>query len=302
MQHLLDYGLRLKVARKVDERPSNWEEIWDRLRVSHRSLSRKNFTADDFAKFDLQSFNAVDEDKTLKSVIPIIIGKSADIPHEERISFSNLQDLTDGFLPKAKPCFYDGSEPSEIDQRIKKKIGPYILPVKADDRNDENNNGIAGEVEKKTAAPCLPNFFMEVLGADGEGRVGRRLAFYHGLLGARGVHELRSLINQKNLLDNRAYTITSVYHNHRKGSSLTLYTVHPFLIREQSEDPLHKTERLGYRLSQLGRFEMLDAQENLQAGACALRNARDWAAEQREKLVEKANNFQRKRVALRKVV
>lgn len=83
-QHLFDYGLRIKVARKTDERPSNWEEIWNRLRVPRPSLSPELFTDDDFAYFDMQSYEAVDEDMTMKSVIPTIMSESAQIPHGKK--------------------------------------------------------------------------------------------------------------------------------------------------------------------------------------------------------------------------
>lgn len=257
--------------------------------MPRRELSRRVFTDNHFAKYDYRSFKAVDKDKILTSVIPIIIGKPTTIPHGERIAFKNLQDLTDGSLAKAKPDFYDGSDPSEIDQRIREKIGTYVLPVKIDD--DGNDEIIAGSSAEATPqrTPCLPNLFIEVIGAKGDIAVGCRLAFYHGLLGARGIHELRSLIEPGNVLDNRAYTITSVYHNHRQGSSLRLYTVHPICLREPSGNPLHKTERIGYRICLLGRWELLDGREYLIAGSRALRNARDFAADQRERLIEKAN-------------
>ncbi|KAK2768857.1 hypothetical protein FQN54_000717 [Arachnomyces sp. PD_36] len=295
MQKLLDHGLRVKVVKKTEERPSNWGDIWARLNVPRLSVSQEIFTAEAFAEFDMRSYGAVDEDKTKRSVIPIIAGDSADIPHGENISFNNLRDLADGSLAPAKPLFFDGAYPSAIDQRIRDEIGSYIMPVEEDvDDNDKGENMNSGDA-RKAISPCLPNFFMEILGADRELGAGRRRAFYHGALGARGIHELRSLVDPGNLLNDRAYTITAVYQNSRHGSSLRLYTVHPILIHENQEDVSNSKGRTGYRVAHLGRWELLKGQNNLAAGACALRNAREFAAEQRDELIAKANGFRKRR-------
>lgn len=43
----------------------------------------------------------------MSKAFPIITG-TADIPSQENLPFTNLQDLTDGSITKAQPDFYDG--------------------------------------------------------------------------------------------------------------------------------------------------------------------------------------------------
>ena len=198
----------------------------------------------------------------MSTVYPLIAG-SADIPHEENLLFGNLKDLTDGSIVKAKPDFYHGATPVEIDPRIREKLGTYIMP------------------SKNTTAPCLPNFFLEAKGQTGSAVVARRQACYDGALGARGIHQLRSYINPDTAFDNNAYTITATYHS--ATGSLTIYTTHPTLPK----DPRNPVE---YRMTQLNGWCMIGNEESFRQGASALRNARDWATEKRQDLMEAANN------------
>lgn len=196
----------------------------------------------------------------MSAVFPIIAG-SARIPHSENLLFGNLKHLTDGSITKAKPDFYDGSLPAEINKQVREDLSPYIIP------------------STNTAAPCLPNFFTEGKGPDGTPEVGRRQALHNGAVGARGIHELRSYVGQETLFDINAYTITSTYHH---SGLLTLYTTHP----TPSKDTKFPTE---YHMTKLRSFIMTDTPESFRQGASALRNARDWAKEKREVLIAAAN-------------
>jgi hypothetical protein len=52
----------------------------------------------------------------------------------------------------------------------------------------------------------------------------KRQACYDSALGARDIHELRSIgIDATTAYDNNAYTITSTYHD----GQLKMYTIHP---------------------------------------------------------------------------
>ena len=130
------------------------------------------------------------------------------------------------------------------------------------------------------AAPCLPNFFTEGKGPNGNIAVCKNQALYDGALGARGVHELRAHVDPQTAYDSNAYTITSTYHG--GSGTLTVYTTHP----TPSKNPTKPTE---YRMTQLKAFAVTSDPETFRHGARALRNARDWAKEKREELTAAAN-------------
>jgi hypothetical protein len=196
------------------------------------------------------------------TTFPIITG-SANIPHAEDLRFGNLKDLTDGSLAKARPDFYDGSRPAELNKRVREELEEYIVL-------STNKN-----------TPCLPNFFVEGKGPTGSTPVAKRQVLYDGVLGARGIHQLRSYVDPETVFNNNAYTITSTYHG--ATGDLILYTIHPLL-------PNNPTNMIEYRMTQLRGWKITDVPETFRQGAAALRNARDWAKEKRKALISIANN------------
>ena len=197
----------------------------------------------------------------MSKAFPIIAG-TADIPSQENLLFGNLKYLTNGSITKAKPDFYDGSRPADLHKHIREELGPYIVP------------------STNTAVPCLPNFFTEGKGPNGNAAVCKLQAMYDGALGARGVHELQSYVDPETSYDDNAYTITSTYHG--GSGALKLYTTH----RTRSTNPNRDYE---FRMTQLRGWDMTDNPDTFRQGAGALRNARDWAKEQREELIAAAN-------------
>ncbi|KAL8829822.1 MAG: hypothetical protein Q9170_006001 [Blastenia crenularia] len=262
-QHLIDYGAYPEGyggVRNLQE-PHNWEEINARLALPRVSLSPSRFTRELFLDFKEKNQEALTEGTVMSTAFPIITG-SACIPHSENLYFGNLKHLTDGSITKAKPDFYDGSRPAELSKRVRDDLGPYIVP------------------STNTAAPCLPNFFAEGKGPNGNPAVCKRQAFYDGTLGARGTHKLQSYVDLETAYDNNAYTITSTYHG--GTGALKLYTTHP----AQSTCLNQGTE---FRMTQLNGWDMTGNPDSFRQGASALRNARDWAKEKREELIAAAN-------------
>ena len=204
---------------------------------------------------------ALTENTLMSKAFPIIAGTS-DIPSQENLLFGNLKHLTDGSITKAKPDCYDGSRPADLNKQIREELGPYIVP------------------STNTAAPCLPNFFTEGKGPNGNTAVCKRQALYDGALGARGIHELRSYVDPETAYDNNAYTITSTYHG--GTGALKLYSTH----LTPSMSPGIPIE---YRMTQLNGWDMTGNPDTFRQGASALRNARDWAKEKREELMIAAN-------------
>ena len=262
-QHLIDHGVYPEGyggVRNVQE-PYNWEEINARLALPRASLSPSRFTRDAFLDFKAKNQESLTENTIMSKAFPIIAGTS-DIPSQENLLFGNLKHLTDGSITKAKPDFYDGSRPADLNKQIREELGPYIVP------------------STNSAAPCLANFFTEGKGPNGNTAVCKRQALYDGALGARGIHELRSYVDPETAYDNNAYTITSTYHG--GSGDLTIYSTHP----APSNNPQNPIE---YRMTQLRGWKMTDIPETFRQGASALRNARDWAKEKREELMIAAN-------------
>lgn len=205
---------------------------------------------------------ALTENTVMSKAFPIIAG-TADIPSQENLLFGNLKHLTDGSITKAKPDCYDKSRSADLDKHIREELGPYIVP------------------STNTATSCLPNFFTEGKGPNGNTAVCKRQALYDGALGARGIHELRLYVNPETAYDNNAYTITSTYYG--GYGDLTIYSTHP----TPSNDPQNLIE---YRMTQLNGWKMTGNPEAFRQGASALRNARNWAKEKREELMIAAND------------
>ncbi|KAK3178843.1 hypothetical protein OEA41_000980 [Lepraria neglecta] len=263
-QHLIDHGVYphgYGGVRNVQE-PHNWEEIQARLAKPRASLSPSRFTREAFLDFTEKNEDALTEGKVMSKVFPIIAG-TADIPSQENLPFGNLKDLTDGSITKAQPDFYDGSRPADLKKCIREELGQYIVP------------------STNTAAPCVPNFFTDGKGPNGNTAVCKRQALYDGALGARGIHELRSHVDPHTAYDNNAYTITSTYHG--GTGDLTIYTTHP--TRPNDAQTLNE-----YRMIQLRGWKLTDTADTFRQGASALRNARDWANEKREELIAAAND------------
>ena len=244
-------------------RPNNENEILDRLKQTRPSLSPSLFSDKAFRSFGRINAQALHEDDVMASVIPLIQG-DASIPSARNLSFGNLEPFADGKICDAKPDFYDGARPEEINQQVRTELGLYITP------------------STQQRAPALPNFFMEVKGPDGSGAVAKRQACYDGAVGARGIHQLRSFRVEDlgTVYDNNAYTITSAYHS--ATGTLQVYTTHPTQPTVPEESPK-------YHMTQLRSFAMTDTAEAFRQGASAFRNARDWAKENRDELIVAAN-------------
>jgi hypothetical protein len=67
-----------------------------------------------------------------------------------------------------------------------------------------------------------PNFYFEAKGPNGSAVVVRRQACYDDAIGARGMQSLQSYRQNELVYDNRAYTITSTYHDRQ----LKMYTTY----------------------------------------------------------------------------
>jgi len=176
------------------------------------------------------------------------------------IRLTNLDHLTDGTIAPSNPDIFHGARPEQLDRRIRKELSSRIVPSTQED------------------LPMAPNFFLAAKGPDGSLAIARQQACYDGALGARGIQSLQSYGETKQVYDNSAYTVTSIYH----GGQLKIYTTHP-------TQPTGSENRPEYFMNQVGAFAMTNNAETFRQGATAFRNARDWAKEKRDKFIKTAN-------------
>lgn len=264
-QKLIDGGVYPDGYEFPDDRvlpePDNLEEIRERLLQTRSSLSLSQFSSTDFKEFEQANKRVSKENRVMNRVIPIIEGKirddkcaGGDIP------FNNLEPLTKDSLTAAKPDLYYGAHSEQLNRQVRDELSGYIIPSTQHD------------------LPIAPNFFLQAKGPDGSMAVARRQVRYDGALGAWGMHSLRSYGEDKPVYDNNAYTIMSTYHE----GVLKLHTSHPV----QPTSPAGQPE---YCMTQLGAYAMTNSRDTFCQGAAAYRNARDWAKEQRDEAIKRAN-------------
>ncbi|EQL31109.1 hypothetical protein BDFG_06499 [Blastomyces dermatitidis ATCC 26199] len=264
-QHLIDHGVYPHGYEYPDgqrpEKPRNLQEINERLAQPRASLSPSGFSEEAFENFARADAHASKEKPVISSVIPIIDG---DIGDHKCVGgdypFGNLSPLTNGTLASGKPDHFYGARPEQLNHQIREDLSRHIVPSTQDD------------------LPMVPNFFLEAKGPDGSLSVATRQACYDGALGARGMHSLQFYQQDGPTYDRNAYTLTSIYH----GGTLKLYTTHIGKPKIPDRHP-------EYFMTQLRSYSLTDTSETFRQGACAYRNARDWAKEKRDEFIGMAN-------------
>ena len=264
-QNLIDGGVYPHAYRypdgRVSAKPNNCEEINRRLSQPRPSLSPSKFPDEAHEKLVQADADAVKEKQVTTSVIPFIEGDIGDAKCVSGgIPFTNLDPLTDGTLLPGNPDIYYGARPEQLDRRVRDELSGHIIPSTQDD------------------LPVAPNFFLAAKGPDGSAAVAKRQACYDGALGARGMDSLRSYGQENSSRDTNAYTISSIYHD----GTLKMYTSHPAQLISPGSRP-------EYSMHQLNTWGMTGNIETFRQGATYYRNGRDWAKEQRDETIRRAN-------------
>ncbi|KAL8992299.1 MAG: hypothetical protein Q9169_007204 [Polycauliona sp. 2 TL-2023] len=271
-QHLIDHGCFPKNhgGNAIAPKPINWDDINDRLSKPRDDLSPSMSLAKGLQDFIDAHEKAATEATTMSSVFPIITGKQQ-IEYQEGVLYNNLEVLTDGSLVQAKPDFYDGNLPETLNLDIRKHLGERIVPSTDDSR------------------PCLPNFFAEVKGYDGKPKVNEHQVWYDGVLGARGIHDLRAWTGKGPLNDGKAYVIAATFED--ATGVLVLYTIHPVPSKNPKHIALLSNPKrfFQYHMTELGGWRLINDEASYRKGLTAIRNARDWAQKQRNDLIKAAN-------------
>jgi hypothetical protein len=263
-QHLVDHGIYPHAYEypdgQIPPKPSNWSDIKERLARYRPSLSPSKFTEDMHEKFVRADAHAFKEKQITESVISIIEGDNGDARCVAGgIPFRNLDHLTDGTLVPGNPDRYCGARPEQLDRRIRSELDDQIVPSTQHD------------------LPIAPNFFLAAKGPDGSASVAKRQACYDGALGARGMHSLQGYGKDDPEFNNNAYTISSIYHD----GTLKIFTSHP--------SKSATSDRPEYYMTQINGWSMTANANAFREGATWYRNGKDWAKEQRDNAIRRAN-------------
>ncbi|MCJ1406137.1 hypothetical protein MMC19_000202 [Ptychographa xylographoides] len=242
-------------------KPVNLEEIKQRLARPRPSLSPSIFSDEAHKEFVRADIHARKEIQVMTSVIPTITGIIQDLRGVSGgVPFTHLNNLTDDILTPGNPDLYYGARPEDLDKRILKELHCLIVPSTPED------------------LPITPNFFLAVKGPEGSHAVAQRQASYDGALGARAMHAIHSYGQDTPVYDNRAFTITSIYHH----GTLQMYTSH-------LTQPTYPGDRPRYFTNRLKGWYITSDPESFREGVTWFRNAIDWTMEQRDIAIARAN-------------
>lgn len=285
-QHLQLNGFYLPnhESAAIAKKPSNLQAIKSRLAMVRPSvipsLLQENSSLEHARlKFiDNNEISHASEDQLKLLLLPILSGQNAmDIPFRNNILLNNLTSLTPSLaanksLSRVQPDWYDGSPPLALKDVVRNDLSKQIVP------------------STETTHPCLPNFFMEMKKAGGDTVCCRRQAWHDAALGARGIHNLRSYGDAGNLDDGKAYTITATFEP--GPANLTIYAVHPTVSNNPDHSALllDPARHYEYWMTEVASYRMVSDDDVFQKGVTAFRNARDWAQEQRNQLIQAANS------------
>jgi hypothetical protein len=241
-------------------KPDNWNDIKERLARPRPSLSPSAFTEEDHAKFVRLDDHALKDKQIMETVVPIIEGDVGSIKCVARdVPFTNLHPLVNGKIVPGHPHRYYGAYPEQLDSQVRHQLGGDIIPSTRHD------------------LPILPNFLLQVKGLYGGVDVATRQANYHGALGARGMDLLEIYGKENPSFHENALTISSIYHY----GSLKMFTIHTSKAAD--------SDRTEYHMTQLNHWGMSGNVDTFRQGATWYRNGRDWAKEQRDRVVMNAN-------------
>ncbi len=263
-QHLIEHRIYPKGYEYPNNRPTPkppLDDLRQRLAQPRPSLSPSQFTTSQFETFEQANDRVIDENEVMRNVLPTICGNSK-ILSKQNLLFTEFESIADNIIVDAKPDLYDGARLTDVNKQVQADLGSFVIPT------------------AHPSAPVAPNFFLEAKAPRGGADVAKRQACHDGALGARAMHQLQSY-KQGPVYDGNAYTVTSTYH---AGTGiLQMYTTHP----TQAEDRQNSTE---YHMTKVKGWELTSDVDTFRPGASALRNARDWAQEQRDGIISAAND------------
>jgi hypothetical protein len=162
----------------------------------------------------------------------------------------------------AKPDYYEGIHPKNIESEVKRNLSEMIIP----------------SVKRATTNPAAPNFFLELKTDEMRGIVVTLQCVMDGVLGARCMHSLQSYQMEEPVYDGNAYTFSVSYYR----QELRLYAI-------RVQPPSSDSSKPQYEVVQLEWFPM-EAKDSFLPAIKAYRNIRELAEEYRKRFVRIANS------------
>lgn len=234
------------------------KEIQERLtrpRLSSHDLDKE------FEEFRVAFYKARNEKQICEKVLPYVEGKDPDdIVRGADTLWNNFEALTDGALSLAKPDVFYGARPEQLHRDIRKRLSRLISPC------------------TQEHISIVPNFVLEVKGRKGIPEVADLQMCYDGALCARSIRTLQLYTKKGQPHDGNAYTIASTF----SGGTLQMYASH----MTSSKDPKISA---AYHLTLIMGWYMIGNPEGYLSAIDGYRNLREWAMEQRDKIIEAAN-------------
>jgi len=239
-------------------KPNNLHELKACLSRSRSSQSSEPGSPI-FEEYQTLNNDAQSEMAVMIDVIPHLAGSLKHVPHGYNTEFT----ITEHFNPvlsNPKPDVYFGTFAHHIDHKVRVDLKDYIQPT------------------ANPSLPMAPNFFLETKGPNGSVIVATRQAVYDGAIGAQAMHRLQNYDREVPIFDNNAYTMTSTYH--AEAGTYRVFATHP------QQDDAGNTH---YYTQEIKLYGMTSDAEEYGRGKTAMRNAREWTEQQRNRLIQMAN-------------
>lgn len=243
--------------------PANLGEIKVKLGRRRPSLDQSQFSDDDYSEFLRNKREAKSKSSALALVFSTLIGR-LDIPHGQNISFRNLRHLTEEKFPLPRPDFYDGTQPSTLVCQVPQGLAKFLMP------------------STNPSAPVLPTFLMIVGAPTTTTQVLKQKAWYGSDFAARAMHQVRSHIPLQPLNDKKAYVISASFEP--REALLTLYITHTVLSNNFALP-------FEYHTVVCSSWNLGNDAETFRTAVSALRNAREWARDQRDDMTRYLNGM-----------
>lgn len=232
---------------------------------------RPSFLEDDIDEAAFQAFMDIHERSTdvqsaFDQILPLLTGR-VDIEYRRDVIFDNPKySIAPAAIEDAAPDFYDGVCPSALPKSLPSSLHRFIVP------------------STDPSQLYLPNFFLEGRAYCGDVDVSQNKILHDLALSTRGIHGFRKNFDHGQAwFDHEAYAIGAAYEvNGRHGTAglLSFFTMHPVYSQVRG--------RTEYRMTELSRHYMCQSFDAFSNGVRAFRNARLWAGERREQLLELA--------------
>ena len=238
--------------------PRNWDELQQMLTTRRPSLSLH--LKERYIEFKSVQNRVQSEEDVMNGVIQMVQGTTRDSYFTAgNVPFLNLANIMRGESHAPKPDRFYGARAERLHQDIREKLATLVIPA-------------------KQCRPIAPNFFVEAKSPGASFSVALNQACIAGAVGARGMHCLQTYGDQMPKYDNKAYTLSAIYHS----GTLNIYSHHI----SQPNGPGTQPE---YYMNLLNAWALIGNKETFIQGITAFRNAESWTEFQRKAAVDCAN-------------